>query len=166
MNLTEAHNLAESLIHKYLTRPEVHQHNWKFKFSNSKCSFGTCEWGRNVKLIELSKPLTELNSKEEVLDTILHEIAHALDFQIRGFSNHDYIWRKIAKGIGCNGERCYDRNTVNLPEAKYTLKCNGCEKTTTRHRKPKRGMACGSCCRKHNNGRYSSDYIFDIKKNF
>jgi hypothetical protein len=38
--------------------------------------FGTCRYSR--KLITLSRQLIELNDQARVLDTILHEIAHAL----------------------------------------------------------------------------------------
>ena len=65
-----------------------------------------------------------MRTDDEVKNTILHEIAHALDFCIRGKSAHDYIWKSIAIEIGCDGKRCYDVNEeVKEKLYKYVAIC-------------------------------------------
>ena len=49
---------------------------WNAQLDNSKRRFGVCKPGK--KTISVSRPLCELNSDDEVRDTILHEIAYAL----------------------------------------------------------------------------------------
>jgi predicted SprT family Zn-dependent metalloprotease len=72
---------------------------FKFGFNQKKRSFGTCYYGKNNK-IELSEFLCKTMLEEEVKDTLLHEMAHAIDVGIRGFSNHDMEWKKLAVQLG------------------------------------------------------------------
>ena len=50
--------------------------DWSFAFNRRKQALGLCVYHR--KCIELSVYFVKRNSHEEILDTILHEIAHAL----------------------------------------------------------------------------------------
>lgn len=38
-------------------------------------------------------------------DTITHELAHAIDFDFRGYTKHDEIWKNIHKLLGGTGNR-------------------------------------------------------------
>ena len=65
-----------------LTHVLMHQHGlsreWVFRWQNKKRSLGTCSY--NWREIRLSKWYVELNDIDDVKDTILHEIAHALAY--------------------------------------------------------------------------------------
>ena len=163
MELIKAERIAKELIKKYLGNSK---HYWSFHWAKGKRVFGTCRYSRFTHQIRLSRHLTKLNEESRVINTILHEIAHALDYEERGFSNHDYNWVRIAKSIGCDGKRCYDSDKVNKPVSKYTLICGGCGSKVRKHRIPKYDLACSSCCKEHNNGEYSDDYKFEIIKNY
>src|SRR3979411_379819 len=54
--------------------------NWQFGFNRRKRAFGLCRFPHGVSpgRIELSVYAIECNSEDELRDTILHEIAHAL----------------------------------------------------------------------------------------
>lgn len=58
--------------------------NWTVELNKSVHKFGRC--GHRTRRIILSAPLVELNTPDEVRDTILHEIAHALTPNHRGHS--------------------------------------------------------------------------------
>jgi len=76
---------------------------WMEKGSTTKCGRCVC----HKKLIELNHDYFQLTQDHNVLlNTCRHEIAHALDYFIRGKSNHDEHWRKIALSLGCDGKRC------------------------------------------------------------
>lgn len=45
-------------------------------------------------------------TEEQRLNTILHEAAHAIQFLTTGRSDHGPVWQRIAKSIGCTGDRC------------------------------------------------------------
>jgi predicted SprT family Zn-dependent metalloprotease len=141
---------------------------WTFEWSRGKRVFGLCVYGPSVHTIRLSKYLTELNDVNRVTNTILHEIAHALDVEIRGYSSHDYKWEKIALSIGCDGKRYVDVSEVTLPKSKYSLVCpnDDCKRETPRWKKPKNRVACGHCCSTHNKGKFTDKFLMFIKENY
>ena len=164
MDLIRAKKLAEGLVKKHLGNAK---NSWVFKFDNARKRFGMCQWGGGKYVVSLSKHLTLLNDEPQVRDTILHEIAHALDVEDRGYSNHDANWRQIALSIGCNGERCYSSKEVVQPQMKYTVKCNNCGNESKAMRQPRRSSnACGKCCRKYNGGEYTPKFKLVYIQNY
>ena len=154
MNLQVAQTLAISLMEKHGLI------GWYFEFDNAKGRFGVCNYRYNK--IGLSRHLTELNGIEEVRDTILHEIAHALV----GFSHgHDWVWKQKALEIGCNGDRCYNEAVVT-PDAKYTATCPNtkCGHTYKKYKMSSRNKR-GSCS-KCGNGRFNPDLELKWVKNY
>lgn len=114
---------------------------WKFKMDKANRRFGVCK--HRSKTISISTNLTLLNSEEQVTDTILHEIAHALVGPKHG---HDYVWKAKAEEIGCKPERCYSNDVVR-PKGNYTADCPSCGHIHTRIKKPHgtRKHSCGVC---------------------
>ena len=49
-------------------------------------------------------------------NTVLHEIAHAIQHERQGYSEHDAAWRAICAEIGCDGKRL-NKNAV-MPSRK------------------------------------------------
>lgn len=102
--------------------------NWVFELYNSKDDFGECNWQKKV--IRLSRYFIILESKnEKIMDVLLHEIAHLLDFKNRKFSKHDKEWKELAKSIGCSGKYYLDRKTYKKlanKVYKYTGICKKC----------------------------------------
>ena len=154
---------------------------YTYKWNNNKSRFGVHKvrgrrdfWGDaqiGFKQIELSKWLLDHAEKtfEDWVDTILHEIAHGIDFAIRGRSSHDWNWVKVARAIGCSGERC-GKYKVEAKNTKYTVKCDNCGKENAGHKYSRviaQGRrACGDCCRKHNGGVFSKDYVLRQIQNY
>ena len=85
-------------------------HDWSIVADRAKTRAGVCRFAKRQ--IGLSAPLTTLHSDDEVLDTILHEIAHALVGPQHG---HDAVWRAKAREIGCSGERCVSSDAPRVP---------------------------------------------------
>ena len=142
---------------------------YRFGFNNRKRAFGVCYYTQ--KKISLSLPLCSENLDKvdtNIRNTILHEIAHAFSVHVYGISlgrGHGKYWKDIAIQIGCNGQRCFDGETVNRPKSKYTLVCDTCGRKTPKHRKSSLLYACGSCCKVHNNGKYSEKYKLRFVEN-
>ena len=90
--------------------------------------------------------MSELRTKDEVEQTIRHEIGHAIDVEIRGTSAHDRIWENIAKQCGYTGERTSE---ISDDDALAIYKWLGvCETHGVLGgwiRKPKRGKMCRKC---------------------
>lgn len=142
---------AESLAITLMIKHNIYQRGWKFKFDNAKKRFGVCR--HRSKIISLSKHLVSLNEVNQVQDTILHEIAHALT----PGHGHDWIWKQKAKEIGCKPIRCYS-NEVATPKSKYEAVCVGCNHTHKRHRKAKRSTSCGYC----SGGKYNPTFKLEF----
>lgn len=111
---------------------------WRFAFDSSVRRFGYCSPRRL--LISLSKNLTALNSETEVINTILHEIAHALV----PLDNHGEAWKRVAVDIGCSGDRCYSDKVIT-PTPSFSGECPGCHRIVKRFRRKR--IACGVCCK-------------------
>jgi predicted SprT family Zn-dependent metalloprotease len=117
MKLVDAQRLAINLMEEH----GLIGKGWFFQFDNAISRFGCCKY--RSQSITLSRTLVELNEIDEVKDTILHEIAHAL---VGPGHHHNEVWRAKALEIGCNGKRCYSRDEVVMPKARYEAVCGGC----------------------------------------
>jgi predicted SprT family Zn-dependent metalloprotease len=79
------------------------------------------EKGRNAGCARYQRALNGINVNLEfniyhienywddmVEDTVPHEVAHVIDYMIRGDSNHDGHWQYIARSLGCTGNRTHN----------------------------------------------------------
>jgi predicted SprT family Zn-dependent metalloprotease len=99
---------------------------WNFDFNNNKCRLGVCKYDK--RLIEA---YCHINSEELVIDTIKHEIAHALV----GFENgHNEIWQAKAIEIGARPNRCKE---AVLPPGKWIAICSVCNTLYSYHKRPR-----------------------------
>lgn len=131
---------AERLAKEKLKEHGLAASGWRFVWDAARVRFGCCNYRKKV--IQLSKPLVRLNDEERVMDTILHEVAHALT----PGQHHNRRWQLVAQEIGCNGRRCYD-DTVAQPKAPFMAICGNCGQEHPRFRRPRRSVACGTCCK-------------------
>lgn len=114
--------------------------DWTFGFNRRKRALGLCRY--TERRVELSIYLVDLNSDEEVLDTLLHEIAHALCGPKAG---HGPKWRAKCRELGAKPERlCSD---AAMPRGPWRATCPGCRHEHARHRRPMRGRTyhCTHC---------------------
>lgn len=140
MNVQEAHWLATKLLEEH----GLAQKGWTFEFDNAKSRFGVCRY--RTKRIGLSKPLTEANDYVQVVDTILHEIAHAIAGHTAG---HGPEWKKVCVQIGAKPQRCYTEEDTTIIAGKYKAVCGGCGKTFHRHKRVPRGRRQACLCQNH-----------------
>ena len=117
--------------------------DWSFIIEEKKCPMGHADY-RN-RLISLSKWHVVFSDMAEIRNTILHEIAHVLDYLSRGYSSHDKIWKKLFISIDGNGKRCgnisYD---VEKKLKKWIYICPNCGRTDYEYKRWKE-MGCYSC---------------------
>jgi predicted SprT family Zn-dependent metalloprotease len=112
---------------------------WSFAFNWRKRSMGLCVFGN--RRIEISVHFVKRNAQAEILDTLLHEIAHA---SVGPDHAHDAVWKNKCVEIGARPVRCGD---AEMPEGRWQAGCKGCGKQFQRHRRPKRmrGWFCRGC---------------------
>jgi len=99
---------------------------WKFRFDEGKTRAGQCKY--HAKVITVSRYHALRSEALNVIDTLLHEIAHALVG--RGIG-HGPAWVSKAIEIGCNGERCH---SLTFTKAPYIVSCNNGCYSQPRHR--------------------------------
>ena len=143
MNLHEAFGMAESLLRQHGLE------GWRVEYDAAKRRAGICRFHDRV--IGLSGPLTKLHTEDEVRDTVLHEVAHAL---VGPHHGHDEAWRRTAMRIGCSGLRCVPADSPRVPGAWLGVCAAGHVKD--RHRRPERVMSCAQC-----RPTFSLDHLFE-----
>ncbi len=111
---------------------------WQLVVDRAKTRAGVCRFGRRQ--IGISGPLTLLHDVDEVRDTLLHEIAHALVGPQHG---HDEVWRAKAVEIGSTGERCVSPDAPRV-EGDWLGRCPAGHERH-RHRAPTRLASCARC---------------------
>ena len=155
MELAKAQAICSRLMRKH----GLTEQGWTFRWSNAKREIGSAQV-RTIKdpktrkkserrTIVLSRPLVQLNDEEQIRDTILHEIAHALAGVEHG---HDHVWKAVCKKIGAIPKRIAGEE-VNTVDARYQLICRCCQQVLAhRHRqidsKRIKRSYCNHCGRK------------------
>jgi predicted SprT family Zn-dependent metalloprotease len=136
MNPHDARNLAWELMARHALT------GWRFEFDHARRRFGSCRYGQ--KRITLSRPLTLLNAEDQVRDTLLHEIAHAL----APGDGHGAVWRRKCREVGAKPQRCYTDSAVRSPPrraAPYTYGCQACGWWVERRRLAENRYVCARC---------------------
>ena len=98
---------AQKLLDDKLVEHSLAARGWTGHLDSAVRRFGVCDHRR--KRITISRHLAAINSDEETLDTVLHEVAHALAGPKAG---HDLQWRAIAARIGANPDGIHDAEEV------------------------------------------------------
>lgn len=130
LQMTAVQELAVQLIR------ENGLHGWSFKFDHSSRRAGCCYF--RDRLITLAFDLARTGSKEDIRDTLLHEIAHAL---VGKKHNHNTVWKAKAREIGGTGERTHK---LQFAQPRWSVTCeNRCWIHTAQQRNSK--LICRKC---------------------
>ena len=151
--MSERHEQFLDLLRAEMDRHGLHAPTWRAELSSGRGVIGRCE--RHVHretgevtegIIHLSRRLIDHEDDGVVIDTILHEIAHALTSP--GAQAHGKEWREIARRLGAKPEACYDPGKSNIPP-KWIGACPhpGCTVYVTRNRLTQKARSL--FCRRH-----------------
>ena len=132
--MTVTKETIEQTIKQAFEEWQLDINGWTFKWNNRKRAFGTCYF--NQKLITVSKWLfdnTVPNQREKFIDTVYHEVAHALAGARAG---HGYEWKEWARLLGADPTSCGSVEKIDkMAGVKYVIQYNG-EIVKTYFRKP------------------------------
>jgi len=107
--------------------------DWTFKLDNASRRLGLCD--HKSKTISVSPRHVQQDTDENIRDTILHEIAHAL-------SSDDVVhgkeWKTIASRIGATPKRCGD----SVIEPHWEATCPKCGRSFRQYRYEE--LRCGN----------------------
>lgn len=163
-SIEERTSILEWLANELLSEWGLISKGWGFEWTNRKSCFGLCCC--RTKTIYLSTFLLPTINDVSAEDTIKHEIAHALDFEERGKSDHSWRWKAWAIKVGAESTRTgshdYKDALIYAAEAsKYKLVCpNG--HVFPSHRKRYRTVSCSICCP----GRFNENFLMTQVRNY
>jgi len=129
MDKTEAIRIARQKL------DENGLQDWKVRIEKAYSRAGVCF--HYEKEIRLSEQYIGMMPEVEVLDTILHEIAHAL---LPAGHGHDMLWRATCIKLGCRPKRCLP-DTFKL-EKKWVAICPTCKTRFGRMKKIRTSAIC------------------------
>lgn len=133
---------SEKVVTRLMKKHNLSQEGWTWSWFNHKRTFGLCNYTDLE--IKLSQAFVANADFEETVDTILHEIAHAL---VEPRNNHNRIWVLKAHEIGCTGNKYCSVEVlvkVELKTAPLNLYCGNCNHEELRYRSTGKCPRCGS----------------------
>lgn len=92
---------------------------WEYGYRNFKRKLGLCV--HHEKVLYFSLPFVDNNPVELLLDTIRHEIGHAL---VGPGYGHGPEWKRLAPHVGYIPKRCADSDSLVLPPKPWVINCN------------------------------------------
>jgi len=105
---------------------------WKLTYSKTaKRRLGLCS--PRAKEIDISESHLQNATDEELLNTLKHEIAHALDWHWNGNASHGSSWKAIARTLGLKNPKSTKKLSYS-PDYKYDVICPVCGKIGGRDR--------------------------------
>jgi hypothetical protein len=134
---------AKKLLDTKLAEHGLAAQGWTGHLDSAVRRFGVCDHRR--KRITLSRHLAAINSDAETLDTVLHEIAHALAGPQAG---HDLQWRAVAAKIGANPDGIHDaEEAASVAGSWFLVHAETGEVFRSYHRRPARTDLSGTWIR-------------------
>lgn len=122
--------------------------SWTFDFDHAKRRAGLCDYRR--KRITVSRYLAARFEDDEIHQTLLHEVAHA----VAGHSAaHGPDWKRVAQDLGYVGGTTHHGETAT-ELAPWVGSCPAGH-VTYRHRRPARETSCTKC-----SPRFDQHYLF------
>lgn len=141
--LALARRLMDTLGRAHLGEP-LQARGWTVGVDHARRRLGACHVAK--KRITVSAHLMPSLPPDEVEDTLRHEIAHAIDWERRGTTNHDRTWRAVAVSCGARPERTFRGDLPDdSTQAPYRAVCPSCGSTSGLHRQPVHPRRCRAC---------------------
>ncbi len=106
-------------------------HGWSFGLTDAKRQLGVCKY--RSKRIEISEYYALNSPAQSVLDTLLHEIAHAIAGPA---ARHGPAWKAVAIRLGATPRACDDSHETVVKPGDWQATCPSCRKTFHRYRRP------------------------------
>jgi predicted SprT family Zn-dependent metalloprotease len=144
--------------HSIVLKTKKYYFEWDMR---SRKRLGYCNF--TLYKIGISRAIVELNlhNTKAIRAVVLHEIAHAIAFELFEDEGHSETWKKILLHIGGDGKARYDPRELIQPRMKYTLSCQNCDLEIGVTRRPK-VQSCGVC----DPSGFNSKYKLTVKKNY
>ena len=105
--------------------------DWTFHLAQAKRRLGVCKY--RSKRLEIAEYYATNSARETVLDTLFHEIAHAIAGPA---ARHGPAWKAVAIRLGATPRACETSNDVAILPGEWQATCPACSKTFQRYKRP------------------------------
>jgi predicted SprT family Zn-dependent metalloprotease len=105
---------------------------WTFGLADTKRRLGVCKY--RTKRIEIAGYYALNSPPETVLDTLLHEIAHAIAGPA---ARHGPAWKAVAVRLGATPRACDNSHEAVVQPGDWQATCPACKKTFHCYKRPK-----------------------------
>lgn len=179
MNKSSYTNIARELAHAFVKEEleklvEIHDFSYDLRFSarmtstlgsclykNGKDRYGTLTFNENYLMQQWAE-----QELEPVINTIKHEVAHILVGRGHG---HDAVWKLKMQELGGTPDRLGTSKRKDFvykdkEKPTYTYVCPKCHTEYTGYHKKHYNMACKKCCNMYNKGKWSREFILELKE--
>jgi predicted SprT family Zn-dependent metalloprotease len=126
MNTEELETIAAREMARYGLQ------GWTFALADTRRRLGACLYGK--KRIEIAAYHAANSPAESVLDTLRHEIAHALAGPAAG---HGPLWKAIAVRLGATPRACEVSPEIPIKPGAWQATCPTCSRTVHLYRRPR-----------------------------
>ncbi|QEH35786.1 SprT-like family protein [Aquisphaera giovannonii] len=120
----------EGIAREELARHGLHA--WTFGLSKARRRLGVCKYHR--KRIEIAEYYARNSPEASVLDTLLHEIAHAIAGPA---ARHGPRWKAVAVRLGATPRSCETSGDAVLEPGDWRATCPACENVVHLYRRPR-----------------------------
>src|ERR1700712_3829188 len=126
MDLEELADLADGEMRKHGL------HGWTFALADTRRRLGVYKY--RTKRIEIAEFHARSNPSSVVLDTLLHEIAHAVAGPA---AKHGPAWKAVAVRLGATPRACETSHQAVVKPGDWQATCPACGKTSHLYRRPR-----------------------------
>jgi predicted SprT family Zn-dependent metalloprotease len=120
----------EAIASREITKHGLH--GWTFGLGHTKRRLGVCKY--RTKRIEIAEYYALNSPPETVLDTLLHEIAHAIAGPA---ARHGPAWKAVAIRLGATPRACDNSHETVVKPGDWQATCAACKKTVHRYKRPR-----------------------------
>jgi predicted SprT family Zn-dependent metalloprotease len=126
MDLKELQEIAAQELEKHGLA------GWTFHLGHTKRRLGVCKY--RLKRIEIAEYYALNSAPGTVLDTLRHEIAHAL---AGPNAHHGPAWKAVAIRLGARPEACDSSDEAVMKPGDWQATCTSCQQTFHLYRRPR-----------------------------
>jgi predicted SprT family Zn-dependent metalloprotease len=120
---------------EFIASREIVKHGldgWTFRLADTKRRLGVCNY--RSRQIEIAEYYALNSSPETVIDTLLHEIAHAIAGPAAA---HGPVWKATAARLGATPRACDNSHEAIVQPGDWQATCPTCKRTIHRYKRPK-----------------------------
>lgn len=97
-------------------------HEWSFQWDHAMKRLGSCQYSKKRITLSINYVKLNLDHSAQILDTVYHELAHAMAWVHGREVRHGKLWKYWCRNLGAVPKACVPINQVRMSRPKYELR--------------------------------------------